>query len=225
MISIVLWKLSLKALTTAPQTSITIISAITNTGAEPPKLDRYRNELAAGLLGIKPTKANAEGLLSLRKLVATAPNPDGDVIFLQPPRAINVIKACQAWVLAEGDDDDELDEVQSAMLPIFMHLAPILQNVQGGHWGFIFDVLEATLEGSSGNEEKEEEDSSVDEASRLLGLSRALRLVYVVEDLVKTNKGLMAEWEERRVGILTMIRDLRVIGNGKVFILRGRLRM
>jgi len=53
---------------TAPQTSMTIIAAITTTGAEPPKLDRYRNEIAASLLGIKPQKANTEGLLALRRL-------------------------------------------------------------------------------------------------------------------------------------------------------------
>ena len=203
-------------LLTAPQTSITIVAAITSTGAEPPKLDRYRNELAAGLLGIKPQKANSEGLLTLRKLAASAPLPESDVIFLPPPRAVNVVKGCQAWVLAEGEDDDEeLDEeVQSVMLPIFMHLAPILQNVPGAHWAFIFDVLEAVLESSSGAEKDEEEDEEeTDEGSRLLGLARALKLVIVLEDLTKTNKSLRAEWNERRTGILTMIRDLQIIGN------------
>ncbi|KDR72553.1 hypothetical protein GALMADRAFT_752797 [Galerina marginata CBS 339.88] len=199
---------------TAPQTSMVIISAVTGTGAEPPKLDRYRNELAAALLGIKPNKANTEGLLSLRKLAASAPDPDGAVIFLPPPRAINVVKACQGWVLAEGDDDDEEidEEVQSAMLPIFMHLAPILQNVPGAHWGFVFDVLEAVLENSSGEKDGEDEQEA-DEGPRLVGLARALRLVVVLEDLAKRNKGLMAEWHERRMGILKMIRDLNVIRN------------
>ncbi|KAF9556293.1 hypothetical protein CPC08DRAFT_820566 [Agrocybe pediades] len=202
---------------TAPQTAMTIVSVIATMGAEPPKLDRYRNELAAGLLGIKPAKANTGGLLSLRKLAASVPNPEGEAVFLQPPRAINVIKACQAWVLAEGEEEDneELDEeVQSAMLPIFMHLAPILQNVPGGHWAFIFDVLETTLELSSGQGEDGDEDgAAVDQSSRFVGLARALRLVYVIEDLVKTNKGLRADWQERRVGVLTMIRDLSVIGH------------
>ncbi|KAF8899801.1 hypothetical protein CPB84DRAFT_1780009 [Gymnopilus junonius] len=197
----------------APQTSLTIISAITGTGVEPPKLDRYRNELAAGLLGIKARKANTEGLLTLRKLAATAPAPESDVVFLPPLRAVNVVKACQAWVLGDEDDEDEeLDEeLQSAMLPIFLHLAPILQNVPGAHWAFIFDVLEAVLESSSSAEEVEEDE--VDEGSRLSGLARALRLVMVLEDLAKRNKSLRAEWDERRVGILTMIRDLKVIGS------------
>ncbi|KAF8156982.1 hypothetical protein B0H34DRAFT_711453 [Crassisporium funariophilum] len=212
---------------TAPQTCITIISAITNTGTEPPKLDRFRNELAASLLGIKPTNANTDGLLTLRKLAACAPDPEGDVVFLQPLRAVNVVKACQAWVLAEGDDDGEDDdegleeEVESAMLPIFMHLAPILQNSPGGHWAFVFDVLEGVLErassvegGSKDAEEQEGEESgkSGSGGAELVALARALRLVVVLEELAKRNKALMAEWEGRRMGVLVVIRDLGVLG-------------
>lgn len=195
---------------------MTIISVATATGAEPPKLDRYRNELAANLLGIKPDKTNTEGLLSLRMLAACAPDPEGEVAFLPPPRAVNVVKACQGWVLADNDDGEELDEeVQSAMLPIFTHLAPILQNVPGSHWPFIFDVVEAVLEAASGDngDDEEEEDESA-EGSRLVGLARALRLVIVLEDLAKRNKSLMAEWSERRLGVLTIIRDLEVINHG-----------
>jgi hypothetical protein len=48
---------------------------------------------------------------------------------------------------SEGDDDDDddeqedgLEQLESAMTLTFFHLAPILQNVSGGHWQFIFDV-------------------------------------------------------------------------------------
>jgi len=197
---------------------MTIMSVISATGAEPPKLDRYRNELAAALLGVKPHKANTEGLLTLRKLAACAPDPKGAVEFLPTPRAVNVVKACQSWVLSDEDEDEELDEeVESAMLPIFTHLAPILQTVRGSHWEFIFDVLEAVMERASspGDEEGEETKDIEDEGSGLVALTRTLRLVIVLEELVKTNKGLMAEWKERRMGILTTIRDLNVLGNGK----------
>jgi hypothetical protein len=198
---------------------MTIISVITATGAEPPKLIRYRNELAASLLGVKPHKANTEGLLILRKLAACAPDPKGAVEFLPTPRAVNVVKACQSWVLSEDDDDEEVDEeVESAMLPIFMHLAPILQNVPGAHWAFVFDVLEAVLERASpengGDEEMEE---STDEGSGLVALARTLRLVIVLEELTQRNKGLMAEWQERRMRVLTGIRDLNVLINCESF--------
>ena len=201
----------------APQTSMMIIASITTTGAEPPKLDRFRNEIAASLLGIKPHKANTEGLLALRKLAASAPDPDGDVVFLTSPRAINVIKACQGWVLAvDSDDDDgaEIEEwVESAMLPIFMHLAPILQNVSGGHWAFVFDVLEGVLERASSTNETLE-DKAGETGEDLVALARALRLVLTLEELASRNKSLMAEWEGRRKDMLVFVRDLSVLGLG-----------
>lgn len=205
---------------------MSIIAAITTTGAEPPKLDRYRNEIAASLLGIKPHKANTEGLLALRRLAASAPDPDGDVVFLTSPRAINVVKACQGWVLAtdgddgDGDDGEEMEErVESAMLPIFMHLAPILQNVPGGPWAFVFDVLEGVLErGASTDTALEEEEEAGKTSEDLIALTRALRLVLVLEELATRNKSLMAEWERRRMGVLIAIRDLSVLGLG-MFIL------
>ena len=199
----------------APQTSMTIISVISATGAEPPKIDRYRNELAAALLGVKPHKANTEGLLTLRKLAASAPDPKGTVEFLPTPRAVNVVKGCQSWVLSGDDEDEELDEeVESAMLPIFTHLAPILQTVRGSHWAFIFDVLEAVLERASPEHEEDEETKDPNgEGLGLVALTRTLRLVAVLEELAKTNKGLMAEWQDRRMGVLTTIRDLNVLGN------------
>ncbi|CAA7268465.1 unnamed protein product [Cyclocybe aegerita] len=205
----------------APQTSMSLISAITYTGTEPPKLDRYRNELAASLLGIKPAKANTDGLFTLRKLAASAPDPEGDVAFLPTARAVNVVKACQAWVLESGEDEDEMDEeVESAMLSVFVHLAPILQNVPGGHWPFVFDVLEGVLDRAKGEDEEEEgtdsdseEKEEKEDGATLVALARALRLVIVLEDLAKRNKALMEEWKERRMGVLTTIRDLGVLGN------------
>ena len=200
---------------------MTIIAAITTTGAEPPKLDRYRNEIAASLLGIKPHKANTEGLLALRRLAASAPDPDGDVAFLTSPRAINVVKACQGWVLADdgdGDDGEEMEErVESAMLPIFMHLAPILQNVPGGPWAFVFDVLESVLERASSTDKALEEETE-ETGEDLIALTRALRLVLVLEELATRNKSLMAEWEGRRMGVLVVIRDLSVLGLGTLIL-------
>ena len=128
---------------TAPQTSIAIISSITQFAPEPPRLDRYRNELAAGLLGIPAMKANSEGLSSLQKLAATAPDPMSDVVFLPQQRAINVMKACQQWIASDEDIDED---VESEMTLIFFYLAPLLQNVSGAHWEFMFDVIENNLE-------------------------------------------------------------------------------
>ena len=127
----------------APQTALAIVTAVVQLGSEPPRLERYWNELAAGILGIPSTKANTDGVLLLRRLAATAPDFDSDVVFLPQPRAVNFMKQCQQWITS----DEEIDEdVESEMTAVFYHLVPILQNVSGGHWDFIFDVIENNLE-------------------------------------------------------------------------------
>jgi len=127
----------------APETSMALVSAVTKYAPESPRLDRYRNELAAALLGISPRKANTDGLLILRKLAASAPDSESDFEFLPQPRAVNVMKACQLWIASDEDIDED---VESAMTLIFIHLAPILQDVPGAHWDLIFDVVENNLE-------------------------------------------------------------------------------
>lgn len=122
---------------------MTIVSAVTEYAPEPPRLDRYRNELAAAVFGVSSSKANTEGLLTLRKLAASAPSPDSDVVFLPQPRAVNIMKACQRWI---SSDDDIDEEVESEMTLIFFYLAPILQDLSGAHWDLVFDVLENNLE-------------------------------------------------------------------------------
>ena len=120
-----------------------IVSAVTKYAPQPPRLDRYRNELAAALLGVPARKANTDGLLILRKLAASAPDSESDVEFLPQPRAVNVVKACQQWISSDEDLDEE---VESAMTLVFTYLAPILQDVPGSHWDFVFDVVENNIE-------------------------------------------------------------------------------
>ncbi|KAI0777188.1 hypothetical protein BD413DRAFT_171550 [Trametes elegans] len=178
----------------APHTSLAIVFSVTRYAPEPPRLDRFRNELAAGTLGIPASKANTEGLWLLRNLAAVAPDPDSDVVFLPQTRAVNLIRACQQWITSDEDLDEE---VQSEMTVVFAHLAPILQNVPGAHWDLVFDVVENNLE-----------NASLDDPSTYVTLSRTLRLFIVIEDLVSTHKGLRAVWEERRAANLALIRDL-----------------
>lgn len=123
--------------------SISILSSVTEFAPEPPRLDRYRNELASDLLGVSASKANTTGLLLLRRLAATAPDRDSDIVFIPQLRAINVMKTLQKWIASDEDIDEE---VESMMTLIFDHLAPILQDVQGTHWDLIFDVIENNLE-------------------------------------------------------------------------------
>jgi len=199
-----------------------LISVLSSIGAEPPRLDRYRNELAASLLGIKPRNANTEGLMTLRKLAASAPSPNSDVVFLPSLRAVKVLEALRAWALEEPEDDeDEINEdLESAMLPVFVNLAPILQSVSGPHWPFIFDVLESVLDRASGIDE-DDHTSGVGEQDNFrtkmelgvtrVALARALRLVVVIEELTTRNKSLMEGWQERREGIMKNILNLEIL--------------
>ena len=127
----------------APHTSLAIVFSITRYAPEPARLDRFRNELAAGTLGIPASKANTEGLWLLRNLAASAPDPESDVAFLPQPRAVNLIKACQQWITS---DEDLEEDVQCEMTLVFAPLVPILSNVPGAHWDLIFDVVENNLE-------------------------------------------------------------------------------
>jgi E3 ubiquitin-protein ligase listerin len=122
---------------------LAITFSVTRYAPEPPRLDRLRNELAANMLGIPPSKVNTDGLWALRRLTAVAPNPDSDIVFLPTPRAVNVMKACQTWIASDEDLDEE---VETQMTCVFWHLAPILQNVPGSHWDLIYDVVENNLE-------------------------------------------------------------------------------
>ncbi|KAF8551747.1 hypothetical protein OG21DRAFT_1605114 [Imleria badia] len=183
---------------TAPQTTIIILSCITAYALEPPKLDRYRNELAASLIGVRPGSVSSTGLVTLRLLAATAPDPDSDIVFLPQQRAVNVMKACQTWVAADDDDGNGVDEdVESAMTLVFFHLAPILQNVPGSHWDFIWDVIENNLE-----------NSSLEDSDTLTTLGRTLRLIIAIIDLTLTNKSLRANWDEKKGMVLGSIRDV-----------------
>lgn len=203
-----------------------IISVLNSLGAESPKLDRYRNQLAASLLDIKPHNVNSDGLMALRKLAASAPNPDSEVAFLPTQRAVNVLKGLQEWVTAEiEDEDDEISEdVESAMLPVFVELAPILQSVGGSHWPFMFDVLESVLDRAEGVEE-DDQSSDVEQQELVkkkmeygvtrVALARALRLVVVIEELSKRNKLLMEDWKERRAGVMKSVFNLEILRPSK----------
>ncbi|KAJ3992694.1 hypothetical protein F5050DRAFT_1579091 [Lentinula boryana] len=198
----------------APMTGITIMSTLvanlpsssSTTSYSFSRLDRYRNELASSLLGVPSSRAASDGLRILLTLVlGTAPDVESEAVFLPVQRAVNVIKVCQKWIEEEDengeeeDDDGEtgvkMEELESAMTLTFYHLAPILQNVPGGHWQFIFDVIENNIE------------------LQLLTLARTLRLIGHVQDLAATNKSLRAEWNERKNGIMKGIKSMILDGD------------
>ncbi|KAI0316069.1 hypothetical protein OF83DRAFT_1284410 [Amylostereum chailletii] len=199
----------------SPQTSLAIVHAIARFGPEPPRLDRYRNELAAGIIGVPASKANTDGLLLLRRLAASAPDPDSDVAFLPQLRAVNFMKACEQWLTS---DEDIEEDVECEATLVFYYLVPILQTVPGAHWDMIFDVVENNLEVkshlllslvSAGPAlTMTFKNSSLNDDETLTVLWRTIRLIEMVHDIATTNKTLQAQWQERRSSILLLARDL-----------------
>lgn len=191
--------------------AVGIVLAITESGLEPPRLDRYRNELASGILSIPPAKADYDGLLLLHRLSATTPSLESDVIFLPQPRAVNFMKACQQWVTSDDDIDED---VECEMLVIFQYLVPILQNMPGSHWDLMFDMIENNLEvrcssrTMNNHQLKKNQTSSFSDQSSLTLLTRTLRLLQDIQVLMQSNKSLKAIWNEREKAILGLVRDL-----------------
>lgn len=54
-----------------------------------------------------------------------------------------LIQKIQTWLA--GDDDLD-DEIYAGIAELFVHLAPIVQELSGGHWDLIFDIIEMNLE-------------------------------------------------------------------------------
>ncbi|KAH9941137.1 uncharacterized protein BXZ73DRAFT_75106 [Epithele typhae] len=178
----------------APHTALAMIFSITRYAPEPTRLDRLRNELAAGIMGIPVSKANTEGLWLLRNLAASAPDPESDIVYLPQLRAVNFMKACQQWITS---DEDLEEDVHTEMTLVFASIVPILSNVPGGHWDLMFDVMENNLE-----------NASLDDSTTFVALARSLQLFMVIEDFAASTRTLREIWEERKSSILTLIRDL-----------------
>ena len=183
-----------------------------------PRLDRYRNELAADL----PTLPISQALLCLTRLCASAPDEDSDILFLPQQRAVNVMKGCQRWITADDDDEEDEVELEPAMTLLFLHLAPILQSVPGSHWDFMFDVIENSLDpevrprtfAHEANLTICSQNADLTDAGALTTVARTLKLVALIEDLASSNKSLRTDWEERRQNVFSLVRDMASIKLG-----------
>ena len=173
-----------------------VLLAIKSTLLETPRYERYQNELASVLSGVAPSAANQRGLGLLRVLLASAPPPDAPVIFLPQRRAMFLIQQVQAWI---ASDSDLADEVHSLVAELFVHLAPIVQDMSGSHWDLVFDIVESNLETASWDEE-----------ATLGALYHSCRLLGLVKDLAGANAELRATVKARVDTSLELVRDLFV---------------
>lgn len=186
----------------APQVSLALTYATKDLCLDSPRMDRFQNELAADLAGFKASSVNTKGLRYLRLLAATAPPPDSTSIFLPERRTVMLMQTLQSWMTS--DEDDLSEELDSRVAEMFLHLAPITQNELGGHWEFVFDLLEANLEAATW-----------EDAATLPFLAHTLRLLTVVRDLAAANKGLRELWVKRRDASLALVFGLFLSEAGK----------
>ena len=120
-----------------------VIIAVKSAIAESPRFVRYQNEIASSLAGVVASSANTRGLALLRSLLATAPPLDAPIIFLPQQRTMFLIQRIQTWIIS---DCDLGAEVQASLAELFLHLAPIVQELSGSHWDLFFDIIEFNLE-------------------------------------------------------------------------------
>jgi hypothetical protein len=128
----------------APATCITVVAAIRDSTLEPLRLQLYRNQLATDirLLGRSPTKVNTQGLLMLRKLAASAPSIESNVIFLSKEHSYSIVEGCCRWIQCMEE------ELRSAMTLVLFYLVPPIYTDWWAekYWDLIFEVLQKNLE-------------------------------------------------------------------------------
>ncbi|KAE8204435.1 hypothetical protein A4X06_0g1527 [Tilletia controversa] len=163
-----------------------------------PLYERLCNEAAARLAGVPPSKANTEGVALLRMANAIAPPPTSENAFIPQQRAIFLLQALQKWMASE---EDLAEEINTLLASLFIHLAPIVQNVSGSHLDFFFDVIETNLDMAV---------ESVDDGGDD-GISAAfytLKLLETTVELAESNATLRDVYQERQDDITELVSRL-----------------
>lgn len=129
---------------------IAVFSTIKPLLLDSERFQTAQNRLASYLTTIKASQANTQGIPALRRLLASAPPADAASVFLPQQRAIFVLRHVGSWLTSdEADDFDESMEVYVAQL--YTALAPVVQDMSGGHWDAMFGLIESGLEVSPHN--------------------------------------------------------------------------
>lgn len=111
-----------------------------------PLFQQYQNLTAGKLTDVPVAKVSSSGVCLIKVLCATAPPVESPLVFLPPRRCIFLLQSLAGWMRDADDIDFELN---ARMLELCLHLAPIVQTVQGSHWNFILDMVGINLEVSS----------------------------------------------------------------------------
>lgn len=110
---------------------------------ETPRFVRYQNELAASLAGVPATQLDTKALPLLQQLLASAPPLDAPIIFLPQQRSVFLLQAVSRWI---GSDEVLPEGLETGLVELFGHLAPVVQELSGSHWDLMFDLIESSLD-------------------------------------------------------------------------------
>ncbi len=180
-----------------PAMSYAIFYAAKSIAGSSPGYDRLRNGAAAKLAGLGPSTPSDRILSSLRALVALAPPLDSELSIIPQQRAIFLLKDLQKWYGSDEAAEDPEEEVSTRLAELFIHLLPVVQDVQGSHIDFMFDILETNLEFCS-----------LDQDASLAQLFHTLRLLETMRDFASRNANLRVYWKDRSVEAIDFVRQL-----------------
>ncbi|RSH88769.1 hypothetical protein EHS25_002997 [Saitozyma podzolica] len=129
----------------APQLALALILAVKPLLLDTKSFETAQNRLASAVTTIPAKSANSKGIPALRLLIASAPPRDAPSVFLPQQRAVFVLRHVGGWLTSdEADDLDE--EIEYRLAQLYTALAPIVQDLSGGHWDSIFDLVDSGLE-------------------------------------------------------------------------------
>ncbi|SNX81944.1 related to RKR1 - RING domain E3 ubiquitin ligase [Melanopsichium pennsylvanicum] len=178
-----------------PAMSSAVFHAAKPIAGASPNYERLRNGAAAKLSGLGPDTTPDRVLHSLRTLLALAPPLDSELSIIPQQRAIFLLKDLEKWYTSDEAGEPE-EEIATRLPELFVHLLPVVQDVQGSHVDFIFDVLEANLEFCSLKEE-----------DTVAQLYHTLCLLETMRDLASRNTNLREYWKDRNVTSIDLVRD------------------
>lgn len=179
----------------APELACATLHAIKTLLQETPRFERYQNELAANLAGVTPSSLD-KGAAALRQLLAAAPPPDAPVIFLPQQRSMFLIQAITRWI---ASDESVPEEMTAGIVELFCHLAPIVQDLSGGHWDLMFDLIETNLDAADW-----------EEAATLPAVHQSCLLLAQIRDLATANAELRETSKMRLNALLEAVLRLFV---------------
>ncbi|UZJ54711.1 hypothetical protein CBS101457_004031 [Exobasidium rhododendri] len=189
---ILLLRLAQSVQDSKPSMASAIYASVKELVLETPVYDRIRNELAARLAGVSPSKAATEGVKILRMLIDVAPPIESSISLIPQQRCIFLLQNLQKWT-ASDDSEEFPPELHTLMIQILSHLLPIVQDMPGSHLPFICDLMDVNLSEGLGN---------------IVCVYHTLHLVALFHELAERNTTLREVWNESKLDIFENVHQL-----------------